>query len=163
LNPVSLQADVAIIRALSHAGAHIEQTNDSVTVSRRELRAFTFDATDCPDIFPALAALAASCEGTSEIIGTSRLTHKESDRAQAIFTEYGKLGIEVDLSQDDVMRITGGAIQGGATVESFGDHRMAMSLAVAALNASSPVVIRDAECVSKSYSDFWEDFNKLKQ
>jgi 3-phosphoshikimate 1-carboxyvinyltransferase len=163
LNPVSLQADVAIIRALSHAGAHIEQTNDSVTVSRRELRAFSFDATDCPDLFPALAALAASCEGTSEIIGTSRLTHKESDRAQAIFTEYGKLGIEVDLSEENVMRITGGAIQGGATVESYGDHRMAMSLAVTALNASSPVVIRDAECVSKSYSDFWEDFNKLKQ
>ena len=162
LNPVSLQADVAIIEALSRAGAHIEQTKDSVTVSRRELRAFSFDATDCPDLFPALAALAASCEGTSEIIGTARLAHKESDRASAIASEYGKLGIEVDLSREDVMRITGGTIRGGATVESFGDHRMAMSLATAALNASSPVTITGAECVSKSYGDFWEDFHKLK-
>jgi 3-phosphoshikimate 1-carboxyvinyltransferase len=162
LNPVSLQADVAIIEALSRAGARIEQTKDSVTVSRRELRAFSFDATDCPDLFPALAALAASCEGTSTIVGTSRLAHKESDRARAIASEYGKLGIEVDLSEDDVMRITGGPIGGGVTVESFGDHRMAMSLAVAALSSSSPVTITGAECVSKSYGDFWEDFSRLK-
>jgi 3-phosphoshikimate 1-carboxyvinyltransferase len=161
LNPVSLQADAAIIEALSRSGARIEQSRGEVTVSRRELRAFSFDATDCPDLFPALAALAASCEGTSAIIGTSRLAHKESDRAQAIFSEYSRLGIEVDLSEDDVMRITGGPAQGSVTVDSHGDHRMAMSLAVAALNASGPVTILDAECVSKSYSDFWADFASL--
>jgi 3-phosphoshikimate 1-carboxyvinyltransferase len=162
LNPVSLQADVAIIEALSRAGAYMEQSAGSVTVSHRELRAFEFDATDCPDLFPALAALAASCEGTSVIVGTSRLTHKESDRAEAIRTEYGKLGIGVDISQPDVMRITGGPVTGGIVVDSHRDHRMAMSLAVAALSASAPVTIRDAECVSKSYADFWEDFDKLK-
>jgi 3-phosphoshikimate 1-carboxyvinyltransferase len=161
LNPVSLQADAAIIEALSRSGARIEQSLGEVTVSRRELRAFSFDATDCPDLFPALAALAASCEGTSAIIGTSRLAHKESDRAQAIFSEYSRLGIEVDLSEEDVMRITGGPAEGAVTVDSHGDHRMAMSLAVAALNASGPVTILDAECVSKSYSDFWADFASL--
>jgi 3-phosphoshikimate 1-carboxyvinyltransferase len=197
LNPVSLQADVAIIEALSRAGAHIEQTTDSVTVSRpmdgELLRAFTFDATDCPDLFPALAALAASCEGTSTIIGTSRLVHKESDRARAIHSEYRKLGIEVDISEDDVMRITGrpavpearvgrSSLAEGEipllvnegwqpkadgvvvplTVDSHGDHRIAMSLAVAALNASAPVTITGAECVSKSYADFWPDFDSLR-
>ncbi len=162
INPVSLQADVSIIDALSRAGARIEQSTGSVTVSRRELRAFEFDATDCPDLFPALAALAASCEGVSTIIGTSRLVHKESDRAGAIHSEYRKLGIGVDISENNVMRITGGAIKGGVTLESHGDHRMAMSLAVAALNAGGPVTIRDAECVSKSYADFWNDFNTLK-
>ncbi len=162
LNPTSLQADVRIIEALSYAGARIEQTLDSVTVSRRELRAFEFDATDCPDLFPALAALASSCAGTSTIVGTSRLTHKECDRAEAIFSEYGKLGIEIDLSEENIMYITGGSIKGGVTVESFRDHRMAMSLAVAALNASAPVTILDAECVSKSYGDFWADFDKLR-
>jgi 3-phosphoshikimate 1-carboxyvinyltransferase len=162
LNHASLQADVRIIEALSRAGARIEQRPGSVTVSHRELRAFEFDATDCPDLFPALAALAASCEGTSTIVGTNRLTHKESDRAAAIRSEYGRLGIAVDLAQENVMSISGGPITGGVTVDSHGDHRMAMSLAVAALRASSPVVILDAECVSKSYSDFWEDFDKLK-
>jgi 3-phosphoshikimate 1-carboxyvinyltransferase len=171
LNPVSLQADVAIIEALSRAGAHIEQSAGSVTVSRRNLGAFEFDATDCPDLFPALAALAASCEGTSTIIGTSRLVHKESNRADAIFSEYRKLGIEVDLSEDDVMRIVGGGNAHGdlimsrhdrIVVDSHGDHRMAMSLAVAALGASAPVTVTGAECVSKSYADFWADFDQLR-
>ncbi|MDR2883462.1 MAG: 3-phosphoshikimate 1-carboxyvinyltransferase [Alistipes sp.] len=162
LNPVSLQADVAIVEALSRAGARIEQTGNTITVSHRELRAFTFDATDCPDLFPALAALAASCEGTSTIIGTSRLTHKESNRAEAIRSEYGKTGIEVDLSEPDTMCITGGPIGGGVKVDSHGDHRMAMSLAVTGLNASRPVTILGAGCVSKSYSDFWTDFDRLR-
>jgi 3-phosphoshikimate 1-carboxyvinyltransferase len=186
LNPVSMQADVAIVEALSRAGARIEQTPERVTVSRRELRAFEFDATDCPDLFPALAALAAACEGPSLIAGTSRLAHKESDRASAIRSEYARLGVEVDLSTPDVMRIAGRGISteefaaavscpggvvasatsasgGGAAVEvdSHGDHRMAMSLAVAALNASGPVTIRGAECVSKSYTDFWTDFDHI--
>ncbi len=161
LKTISLQADTAIIDALSRAGARIEETADSVTVSKRDLHAFEFDATDCPDLFPALAALAANCEGTSVITGTGRLVHKESDRAEAIRSEYGMLGIEVDLDEDNIMRITGSRIIGGCTVESCGDHRMAMSLAVAALNASEPVTIRGAECVSKSYAGFWQDFNKL--
>jgi 3-phosphoshikimate 1-carboxyvinyltransferase len=185
LNPVSLQADVAIIEALSRAGAHIEQTTDSVTVSRprdgEPLRAFTFDATDCPDLFPALAALAASCEGVSTIIGTSRLVHKESDRARAIHSEYHRLGIEVDISEDDVMKITGRSLAEGEiplhvkegwrpkgdgvvapiTVDSHADHRIAMSLAVAALRADAPVKITGAECVSKSYADFWHDYEQL--
>jgi 3-phosphoshikimate 1-carboxyvinyltransferase len=164
---VSLQADVAIIEALSRTGAHMEQSREAVRVSRpaddAPLRAFSFDATDCPDLFPALAALAASCRGTSAIMGTSRLEHKESNRAQAIQTQYARLGIEVDLSEPDTMRITGGPITGGVVVESFKDHRMAMSLAVAALNASAPVTITDAECVSKSYTNFWSDYEQLRK
>jgi 3-phosphoshikimate 1-carboxyvinyltransferase len=169
LNPVSLQADVAIIEALSRAGAHIQQTSDSVTVSRRELNAFEFNATDCPDLFPALAALAAACEGTSVITGTSRLTHKESDRARAIQTEYQRLGIDVDISEPDIMRIIGQSwrplsTDAGAeiTVDSHGDHRMAMSLAVAALRAHSPITITGAECVSKSYANFWRDYELFR-
>ncbi len=161
LNPVSLQADVAMIEALSRAGAEIISTSDTLTVSRRELRAFSFDATSCPDLFPALAALAASCDGTSAIKGTTRLLHKESDRAKAIQTEYGRLGIEVDIeSQPDTMLIRGGGMR-GACVDSHGDHRMAMSLAVAALSAEGTTTITGAECVAKSYSDFWDDFNTI--
>jgi 3-phosphoshikimate 1-carboxyvinyltransferase len=176
LNPVSLQADVAIIEALSRAGARIEQSADTVRVSRPSaesgLRPFSFDATDCPDLFPALAALAASCPGVSTIIGTSRLSHKESDRARAIFTEYGKLGVEVDISEPDIMRITGGGnghsdilspFKGGIVVDSHGDHRMAMSLAVAGLNADGPITITGAQSVSKSYADFWTDYEQLRK
>ncbi|MCM1151442.1 MAG: 3-phosphoshikimate 1-carboxyvinyltransferase, partial [Alistipes senegalensis] len=123
--------------------------------------AFEFDATHCPDLFPALAALAAAADGVSLLRGTSRLRHKECDRAEAIREEYGKLGIEVDLSEENVMRIRGGEIR-PAVVRSHGDHRMAMSLAVAALRASDPVKIEGAECVAKSYPGFFEELAKIK-
>ena len=161
LSGVSMQADVAMISALTRAGAEVISTSDSLTVSKRELNAFCFDATSCPDLFPALAALAASCSGVSEIKGTSRLLHKESNRALAVAEEYGRLGIEVDItSRPDTMLIHGGPMQ-GAKVDSHGDHRMAMSLAVAALSAEGTTTIRGAECVAKSYSDFWEDFKTI--
>ena len=80
----------------------------------------------------ALAALAAAADGVSTIRGTSRLLHKESNRAEAIREEYAKVGIEVDISEEDVMRIRGGKIR-PARVSSHDDHRMAMSMAVSAL------------------------------
>ena len=160
LNPLSLQADKAIIKALTDAGAEITTTDNSVRVAARPLRAFEFDATDCPDLFPALATLAANCEGESVIIGTNRLQSKESNRAETIASEFGKLGIEVDITEDNVMRIRGGVPSGGM-VDSYGDHRIAMTLAVLALNAEGEITITGAESVHKSYKDFWEDYDKL--
>ncbi|MBP3425827.1 MAG: 3-phosphoshikimate 1-carboxyvinyltransferase [Rikenellaceae bacterium] len=160
LNPLSLQADKAIIDALTDAGAEITTDGDSVRVVSRELRAFEFDATDCPDLFPALATLAANCSGESVITGTNRLQSKESNRAETIASEFGKLGVEVDISEENVMRIRGGVPHGG-TVDSHGDHRIAMTLAVLALNATEDVTITGAESVHKSYKDFWEDYDKI--
>ena len=108
---LSKQADTAICTALVRAGAAVINDEDSVTASHRPLRAFEFDATHCPDLFPALAALAAAAQGESVIRGTSRLEHKECNRADAIREEYAKAGIEVDTSQEDVMRIRGGRIR----------------------------------------------------
>jgi len=158
---LSKQADTAVGEALVRAGAAIIDEPRAVTAAHRPLRAFEFDATHCPDLFPALAALAAAAEGVSILRGTSRLRHKECDRAEAIREEYGKLGIEVDLSEEDVMRIRGGEIR-PATVQSHGDHRMAMSLAVAALRAAGPVTIEGAECVAKSYPDFFDDLQNIR-
>lgn len=158
---LSKQADTAVCEALVRAGAAVIDEPHSITAAHRPLRAFEFDATHCPDLFPALAALAAAAEGVSILRGTSRLVHKESDRAEAIRQEYGKLGIEVDLSEEDVMRIRGGEIR-PAAVQSHGDHRMAMSLAVAALRAAGPVTIEGAECVAKSYPDFFDDLRTLR-
>jgi 3-phosphoshikimate 1-carboxyvinyltransferase len=157
---LSRQADTVVCQALVRAGASVIDEPRSVTAARRELRAFEFDATHCPDLFPALAALAAAAEGVSVLHGTSRLVHKESNRAEAIREEYGKLGIEVDLSEENVMRIRGGAVR-PAVVSSHGDHRMAMSLAVAALRADGPVTIEGAECVAKSYPDFFRDLQHI--
>lgn len=162
LSMLSKQADVAVCDALVRAGAELTTEGDSVTASHRELRGFEFDATNCPDLFPALATLAAAAVGESRIVGTRRLEHKESNRAEAIRKEFGKLGIEVDLSEENVMRIVGGEIKGGVEVESYGDHRMAMTLAVAGLLSDSEVTILGAECVAKSYPDFFEDIERLR-
>ena len=141
LSMLSKQADVAICDALVRAGAELTTEGNTVTASHRELRGFEFDATNCPDLFPALATLAAAAEGESRIIGTRRLEHKESNRAEAIANEFRKLGIDVDLSESNVMKIRGGEIHGGVEVESYGDHRMAMTLAVAALLSDKEITI----------------------
>ena len=162
LSMLSKQADVAICDALVRAGAELTTEGNTVTASHRELRGFEFDATNCPDLFPALATLAAAAEGESRIIGTRRLEHKESNRAEAIANEFRKLGIDVDLSESNVMKIRGGEIHGGVEVKSYGDHRMAMTLAVAALLSDKEITIKGAECVSKSYPNFFEDLEMLR-
>lgn len=101
---LSKQADTAICTALVRAGAAVINEEDSVTALHRPLRAFEFDATNCPDLFPALAALAAAADGVSVIRGTSRLEYKECNRSEAIREEYAKLGIEVDTSEEDLMK-----------------------------------------------------------
>jgi len=156
----SPQADRAILGVLQEAGALIETSGDTVSVSSRGLEPFRFDATACPDLFPPLVALAASCPGKSVIRGVGRLAHKESDRAAALRSEFGRLGIRVELSGDS-MEVHGGEIEGG-TVESHNDHRIAMACAVAGLRAGSAVVIDGSECVAKSYPEFFEDLEALR-
>jgi 3-phosphoshikimate 1-carboxyvinyltransferase len=157
----SPQADRAIVEVMRRAGATVTVEAGRVTASRPgRLRAFEFDATGCPDLFPAAVALAACCEGTSRIAGATRLAHKESDRATTLREEFGRLGVLVRV-EGDVMRVTGGEI-GGGEVSARDDHRVAMALATAALRASGTVVIRGAGCVSKSYPRFWEDLRLLQ-
>ena len=157
---LSKQADVAICDALVRAGALVTSEPNSITVEERDLVAFEFDATQCPDLFPALAALAAAAEGESVIYGTHRLEHKESNRAEAIKSEYAKFGIEVRL-EGDAMYIRGGEIH-SAEGDSHHDHRIAMSLAVSALRSDGEILIHDAECVAKSYPDFFEALESLR-
>ena len=159
LNLKSLQADRAILEALRKAGAEPGMDHGYVSVLKSELRAFDFNATDCPDLFPPLAALAAYCKGTSRITGLSRLVHKESNRALSIQKVLTKLGIQLSL-QDDVMQITGGEIR-AATINPQNDHRIAMMAAVMALGSKRPVRILHADCVDKSYSDFYFHLEKL--
>lgn len=161
MSPLSLQADVTIIDVLEDAGAEIITSPTDIIVERNELRAFEFDATNSPDLFPILTILASQCEGTSKIIGVGRLLHKESNRAEAIVEEFSKLGIKMSIDdEEDALYVEGGEIIGG-TVSSRGDHRIAMSAAVAGLCSCEGVTIEDAEAVAKSYPTFWEDLKSL--
>lgn len=161
LNPLSAQADRAIIDVLNDAGALIFWGEDMVTVSSAPLRSFHFDATHCPDLFPPLAALAACCVDTSTITGIHRLRHKESDRATTICTILQQLGIHVQL-EDDVMHITGGKAK-AASVASFNDHRIAMMAAMLGCVADGPIAITESEAVNKSYPTFFRDLASLSQ
>lgn len=162
ISMLSRQADTAICRALERAGAAIIIEESSITVSHRELEAFDFDATHCPDLFPAIVALAAASKGVSVIKGVSRLGGKESDRGEVLRSEYGKIGIDIELDYEaDEMRIVGGTPH-NADVDSHDDHRIAMSLAITELRLDTPLNIKNRECVSKSYPSFFEDLESLK-
>ncbi len=162
LDVFSTQADKKILEALRDCGCHLSITDKDISVSYPllGLKAFHFNATDCPDLFPPLVALASYCEGKTVIEGVSRLAHKESDRGITLQEEFGKLGIKIDL-QDDLMIVHGGIALKGANVYSHHDHRIAMACAVAALKATGDVVMEEANAINKSYPDFYEHLKKL--
>jgi 3-phosphoshikimate 1-carboxyvinyltransferase len=158
----STQADKAVMTALESANASIVIDQDEITIGANEegLNAFEFDATDCPDLFPPLVALASLCKGTSIIKGVNRLAHKESDRGLTLQTEFAKLGVTV-LLEGDIMKIEGVEIIQANTVFSQHDHRIAMACGVVALRASGPIEITEAEAINKSYTDFFEHLQHL--
>jgi 3-phosphoshikimate 1-carboxyvinyltransferase len=164
----STQADKAVMQALKAAGASIEiQAHEIIIGPAKDnsgkqihLKAFEFDATDCPDLFPPLVALAAVCDGVTILHGVSRLAHKESDRGMTLQNEFAKLGIRIELDQDRMM-VYGGTGIHGAEVFSQHDHRIAMACGVAALKADGPITITDAEAINKSYTDFFVHLQHL--
>ena len=156
----SVQADRKILEAIVDAGADIHFTAGTYVVSPAPLKAFVFDATECPDLFPPLVALASCCSGISRISGANRLTHKESNRALTLQDVFGKMGIQIDI-EGDLMLVHGGTGIHGGQVHSHHDHRIAMAAAVAALNASGPVFIEEAEAINKSYPDFYSHLQAL--
>ena len=129
-------------------------------VGPADLHAFHFDATECPDLFPPLVALAAYCTGNTVIKGALRLTHKESNRALTLQDVFGKMGVQIDLD-GDLMIVHGNRHLKGAKVHSHHDHRIAMAAAVAGLGADGEVLIEEAEAINKSYPDFYEHLKAL--
>jgi 3-phosphoshikimate 1-carboxyvinyltransferase len=164
----STQADKAVIQALKDAGASIDINENAIQIGPAKdkagvvgsLKAFEFDATHCPDLFPPLVALAAVCNGVTILHGVSRLAHKESDRGLTLQKEFAKLGIRIELNEDRMMVYGGTGIK-GAEVFSQHDHRIAMACGVAALCADGPITITDAEAVNKSYTDFFKHLQHL--
>ncbi len=160
LDLTSDQADKAILDLLMNISNGVAVDAKGITVHPAPMKAFEFDATDCPDLFPPLVALAAYCEGESVITGVHRLANKESDRAEALQEEFGNMGVKIKVSKDK-MYITGGKKIKGAKVHSHYDHRIAMACAVAALGAEGETVIRKGEVISKSYPRFYDDLQLL--
>lgn len=161
LNEYSTQADKAILNVIEETGALISKNGTQITVIQAPyLIPFHFDATDCPDLFPVLAVLAACCHGESSIRGVHRLFHKESNRAESIGDMLQEYGVYFSM-EDDVLVIEGLKKLETATINSYNDHRIAMAASVAALKAYGTSIVGGAECVSKSYPAFFSDLASL--
>lgn len=160
LNPDSLQGDKAVVELLTAFGAVCSREQNSYTVSPASLRALEIDAAAVPDLVPVLAVVAAMAQGTTRIYNAGRLRLKESDRLTAVRTLLENLGVAAEETEDGLL-IHGTDHFSGGTVDSFGDHRIAMAAAVAAIRADGPVTITGAQAVEKSYPLFWEDYMTL--
>lgn len=155
----SRQGDKAIVPLLARFGAHTGISGSSVTASGGELHGCDVDVSGIPDLLPVLAAVAASSGGATRFSGCARLRLKESDRIASTAAVINSLGASaVELPEGLVIR--GGGLTGGI-VKSFGDHRIAMAAAVAAVRCVKPVTILDAGAVEKSYPAFFTDYLKL--
>ena len=156
----SKQADVKFLEALELAGCSVLETENGLEVKTSVLNGFEFDATNCPDLFPALVVVASKCNGLTKIQGLSRLANKESDRGVVLQQEFGKLGVEIKLDED-YMLIQGNSQLKRAKVSSNHDHRIAMSLAILGTTIVDGIEIEHAEAVSKSYPEFWQHLDEL--
>ena len=158
LNTASAQGDRAVVELLRRFGAQVTETENGVTVSAAPRRGITIDATPIPDLIPVLSVVAACAAGETRITGAARLRLKESDRLATTAALLRALGIGVEELPDGLI-IRGGTLSCG-TVDAAGDHRIAMSAAVAA--ARCTVTVLGSDCVSKSYPRFWEDYTAVK-
>ena len=158
INRESRQGDVRFVKVLEAMGCDISYQKDGIKVSGKELAAITTDMADMPDMVPTLAVVAAFARGTTVIENVAHLRGKESDRLGSVVNELSKMGIEASCS-DTGMIITGGN-PNGAEIDTYGDHRIAMSFALAGLKIPG-ICIKDPRCVEKSFPNFWEVFESL--
>ena len=159
LNLNSKQADREIIGILDMMGAYIKQNGNRVTTEQSILHPVNVDLSDCPDLFPITACLCAVAEGTSTLSGLGRLRLKESDRLLAMTTGLRNMGIKVETSETTAT-ITGDKPR-GANIDTYNDHRIAMSFAILAQTAIGETNIQNPDCVDKSYPEFWRDLTTI--
>ena len=156
----SLQGDKAILDLARQMGGSLTGQNDWRTVSRHVLDAIDIDASEIPDLVPALAVAAATAKGTTHIYNAGRLRIKESDRLAAVTDCLRKLGADITEEPEGLIIRGVPALKGG-TVSGYNDHRIVMSMAIASLVCEGPVIIEGAEAINKSYPAFFDDFISL--
>ena len=158
----SLQGDKEVIDILERMNVIFNANDIGVKgTTNGELASTVIDGSQCPDIIPVLTSVAALTKGTTEIINAGRLRIKECDRLAAVTSELNKLGAKI-IEKEDGLVVTGvEKLQGGVEVWSHKDHRIAMTLAIASTRCEEPIVIKDYECIAKSYPKFFEDFKAL--
>ena len=158
----SLQGDREVIDVLERMGMKIERDNNSISgMIDGQLKSTVIDGSQCPDIIPILALAASLSDGKTEIINAERLRIKECDRLSAVTSELNKLGAKIEEKQDGLVIDGVKSFKGNVEVWSHKDHRIAMTLAIASTMCDEEIILKDYECVSKSYPNFFDDFKQL--
>jgi len=160
LGTASLQGDARFGRVLKRAGVHVEESKDQIKVTGpQSLGGFDADLSDMPDLAQTTAVLALLSTEPSELRGLHTLRVKETDRVAALQAELGKLGARVEVEKD-TLRITPPTTISPAAIDTYDDHRMAMSFAVLGTRVPG-ITIKDAQCVNKTYPGFFDDLRAL--
>jgi len=158
LNPRTIQGDIGFLKILEKMGCSVTRGNDWIEVLDGELHGIEMDMNEMPDLVPTLAITAAFAQGKTVIRNIGHLRFKESDRIHALAAELSKMGIRV-REGEDWLEIEGRKPH-GAEIETYEDHRLAMSFAIAGLVIPG-VKIKGERCVDKSFPEFWEKLQKL--
>ena len=154
------QTDRCILEYGKQMGGIWEEIENGYAFHRSPLHGASVDVSQCPDLAPALALMGAVAEGTTVIENAGRLRYKESNRLQSIFDVLLALGADAEMGENNLV-IHGKPLLDGGPVDSCNDHRIAMMAAVASTRCQKPVLIQNAEVVSKSYPDFFQDFARV--
>lgn len=157
----SCQGDKEIVELLKRFGADVEQSNCSVRCKAKKLNAVDIDASQIPDLVPILTVCASFAEGKTRIYNAQRVRLKESDRLAAISDCLNSCGGKVTETEDGLLIEGIDSIKGGFA-NGYNDHRIVMSMAIAALRCESKIVISDKESITKSYNEFFEDYNSVR-
>ena len=160
LNPASHQGDRAVLDILRAFGAVVEQRSGSFAVRKGQLHGITIDAQPIPDLIPVLSVVAALAQGETKIINAGRLRLKESDRLQSTTALLTALGADIQELEEGLV-IHGRESLSGGSVDSCGDHRIAMAAATAACGCTEEIFLSGSQAVGKSYPRFWDDFASL--
>lgn len=158
LNPATIQGDIGFLEILERMGCRVIRGSDWIEVLGGELYGIEMDMNEMPDLVPTLAVTAAFAQGKTVIKNIAHLRVKESDRIRALAVELSKMGIRIKEGEDR-LEVEGGKPH-GAEIETYNDHRMAMSFAIAGL-AVPGVKIKGERCVDKSFPGFWEALQKF--
>ncbi len=160
INFASLQPDKEVINIIKKMDGKIHKDKNSLTFSKTQTRGIDIDVSQSPDIAPILSVLGGLSTGQTNILNAKRLRIKETDRLQATNDILRKLGVKSQIN-DDSLLIVGQKHFNSNSFDSYNDHRMVMSLAIAALRATEPIIINKAEAINKSYPHFFEDLQSL--
>ena len=155
----SMQGDIRFVEVLRQMGCHVEYGEDGITVGRGTLHGIDVDMNDISDTVMTLGAVACFAEGPTSIRNVAHIRHKETDRLAALATEIRRIGASVE-EFDDGLTIRPAPLH-GAEIETYNDHRIAMSLALVGLRIPG-IVIRNPACVAKTYPGFFADLEKLR-